>query len=119
MRCCCIETRDIIILRKIIDYCNRIQNNIDRFNGSVEAFSSDLLFQDACCMCVVQIGELVGQLSEDAKKKNTAIPWRAIKDTRNFYVHAYGSIDIPSVWDTITIDIPSLREACQELIKEV
>ena len=48
-------------------------------------------------MCVVQIGELVSQLSGEVKAQNKAIPWRIIKDTRNFYVHAYGSIDIPSV----------------------
>ena len=48
-------------------------------------------------MCVVQIGELVSQRSDEVKAQNKAIPWRIIKDTRNFYVHAYGSIDIPSV----------------------
>lgn len=67
-------------------------------------------------MCIVQIGELVGQLSEDTKKKNSSIPWRVIKDTRNFYVHAYGAIDIASVWETLTSDIPVLKQACEELI---
>jgi len=69
-------------------------------------------------MCVVQIGELVGLLSDEVKVRNTAVPWRAIKDTRNFYVHAYGSIDIFSVWETITTDIPALQEACIELMDE-
>ena len=59
-------------------------------------------------MCVVQIGELVGQLSEEVKRRNTAIPWRIIKDTRNFYVHAYGASDIPSVWDTLEHDNPDV-----------
>ena len=52
-------------------------------------------------MCVVQIGELVGQLSEEAKQKNRAIPWRAIQDTRNLYVHTYGTIDLQTVWNTL------------------
>ena len=67
-------------------------------------------------MCVVQIGELVGQLSDETKALNKSVQWRAIKDTRNFYVHAYGSIDLPSVWETITTDIPALREACIALL---
>ena len=46
-------------------------------------------------MCVVQIGELVSHLSPEMCAQNPAIPWRIIKDTRNFYVHAYGSIDVP------------------------
>ena len=74
------------------------------------------MFQDACCMCVVQIGELAGLLSEETKHKNRAIPWRIIKDTRNFYVHAYGAIDIPSVWDTLNEDIPALKSACEEIL---
>ena len=67
-------------------------------------------------MCVVQIGELVSQLSNEVKKRNTSIPWRVIKDTRNFYVHAYGSIDIPSVWDTLIHDIPALKTACEDIL---
>ena len=74
------------------------------------------MFQDACCMCVVQIGELVSQLSDEIKAANSAIPWRVIKDTRNFYVHAYGSIDIPSVWNTLVQDIPALRIACRDIL---
>ena len=69
-------------------------------------------------MCVVQIGELVSQLSDEVKRQNNSIPWRAIKDTRNFYVHSYGSIDVPSVWDTLANDIPNLKLACQELLRQ-
>lgn len=116
MRCCFIETRDRIILQKIILYCQRIHNNLERFHWDFAAFEQDTLFQDACCMCVVQIGELAGQLSEDAKMLAPSVPWRAIKDTRNFYVHAYGSIDLPSVWATLTEDIPALCEICHKLI---
>lgn len=67
-------------------------------------------------MCVVQIGELVSQLSDTVKQQNTSIPWRVIKDTRNFYVHSYGSIDVPSVWDTLLNDIPMLKKACEQIL---
>lgn len=67
-------------------------------------------------MCVIQLGELVSQLSEEIKQQNSAIPWCIIKDTRNFCVHAYGSIDIPSVWDTLNQDILSLKSACAKIL---
>jgi len=67
-------------------------------------------------MCVVQIGELVGELSDDAKALNPSIPWRIIKDTRNFYVHAYGAIDLSSVWETLINDIPMLKTACEKML---
>lgn len=67
-------------------------------------------------MCVVQIGELAAQLSDEVKSQNPSIPWRIIKDTRNFYVHAYGAIDISSVWDTLNEDIPGLKTACEKIL---
>ena len=41
------------------------------------SFETDYLFHDICCMCVVQIGELVGQLSDDVNKSSPSIPWHA------------------------------------------
>ena len=118
-RCCFIEPRDKIILEKIILYCQRIADNLKRNNCDFTLFESDYMFQDACCMCVVQIGELVSQLSDTVKQQNTSIPWWVIKDTRNFYVHAYGSIDIPSVWDTLLNDIPMLKAACEQILSHL
>ena len=109
------ERRDTILLKKIIDYCDRIRDNLERFQYSYEAFQTDHMFQDACCMCVVQIGELVSQLSDNTKAAAAYVPWRIIKDTRNFYVHAYGDIDVSSVWETLLNDIPALRKSCTEM----
>ena len=111
------DQRDKIILEKIVSYCKRIADNLSRYDHSYEAFVQDHMFQDACCMCVVQIGELVGQLSDETKQKNEAIPWRIIKDTRNFYVHAYGAIDLASVWGTLNEDIPGLQAACKSMLE--
>ena len=69
-------------------------------------------------MCVVQIGELVAQLSDEAKLTNKSVPWRVIKDTRKFYVHSYGAIDVASVWETLTQDLPSLRGACEKMLHQ-
>ena len=69
-------------------------------------------------MCIFQIGELAGQLSEDVKAQNSGIPWRTIKDTRNIYVHAYGAIDLPSVWETLMHDIPALKASCEKILNQ-
>ena len=68
-------------------------------------------------MCVVQIGELVAQLSEEAKQQNRAVPWRMIKDTRNFYVHSYGAIDLPAVWKTLCEYLPELKTVCLQILR--
>ena len=96
--------RDRLILQKIVLYCQRIADNLERYHHDFSAFEQDYLFQDA---------------SDDVKAQNKAIPWRIIKDTRNFYVHAYGAIDIPSVWDTLLHDIPALKTACEAILTHV
>lgn len=116
MRCCSIEARDERILKKIVAYCERIENNLERYHSDYDAFLSDTMFQDACCMCVIQIGESVGELSDAVKRENANVPWRVIKDTRNFYVHAYGAIDLPSVWETLLHDIPGLKASCKAIL---
>ena len=68
-------------------------------------------------MCVIQIGELVSELSDNAKSLDPSVPWQIIKDTRNFYVHAYGAIDLESVWETLISDIPALKTACEAMLK--
>jgi len=68
-------------------------------------------------MCVIQIGELVGELSDEAKALATDVPWRIIKDTRNFYVHAYGAIDLKSVWATLIDNLPQLKVSCEKMLQ--
>ena len=117
MRCCFIKTRDRKLIERIVKYYDRIDGNLSRFNNDFQTFLNDTMLQDACCMCVIQIGELVGELSEEVRAQNPSIPWRIIKDTRNFYVHAYGAIDLPSVWETLIGDIPALKAACEAMLK--
>ncbi len=116
--CCFIENRDIKILQKIIQYCDRAADNIKRFNADYSVFEQDVVLQDACCMCVIQIGELAGELSDEAKALAKDVPWRLIKDTRNFYVHAYGAIDLNSVWATLNDNLPQLKESCITMLKQ-
>lgn len=66
--------------------------------------------------CVVQIVKLGSQLSDEVKRQNSAIPWCVIKDTRNYYVHVYGAIDIPSVWKTLNHVIPTVKSACEAIL---
>jgi uncharacterized protein with HEPN domain len=110
--------RDMRIIRKIITYCDRIENNIKRYDNSFRDFCEDMLFQDACCMCVLQIGELAGSLSDETKERYATIPWRIIKDTRNVYVHAYGTIAPDVVWKSLQDDIPTLKAACVRILEE-
>ena len=105
--------RDQAALEDIVSYCERIREYLCRGGNTEEAFSQDLMVQDACCMCVIQIGELVNLLTEETKAGLSQIPWRLVKETRNFYVHNYGEISKVLVWNTLQESIPALEESCR------
>ncbi len=110
--------RDRAALEDILSYCERTQSYLNRSGNSPEAFRQDTMLQDACCMCIVQIGELVGLLSDEAKQAMPQIPWRSIKETRNFYVHNYGHINVSYVWATLREDLPQLMEVCAAMLSD-
>ena len=110
------NTRDEIVLKKIIQYADEISETISRFNLTLDSFTEDFVARNAISMCILQIGELVGKLSEEFKADNNAMPWREIKAMRNIAAHNYGEIDIDILWETATCDIPSLKEYCYKFI---
>ena len=70
-------------------------------------------------MCVLQIGELAGKLTEDFKDTYNEMPWREIKGLRNFVAHEYGNIDIAELWNTIQEDIPVLQSYCKKILLQI
>ena len=112
------QQRDRDIVEHIIRYCGRVESYLESLENSPDRFFKDLMCQDACCMCIAQIGELSGHLSDEYRKNHTELPWREIKDTRNFYVHNYGGINLEYVWNTATKDLPKLKQHCQKSLEE-
>lgn len=110
------NARDEIVLKKILQYADEIGATISRFNLTPESFTEDFVARNAISMCILQIGELVGKLSDGFNVENNAMPWREIKAMRNIAAHNYGEIDIDILWETATGDIPDLKEYCQKFI---
>ena len=48
--------RDKLILEKIVGYCRRIHDYLDSYHFDRDTFFNTPLLQDACAMCLVQIG---------------------------------------------------------------
>ena len=109
--------RDRDIVEHIIRYCDRTENYLNELGCSKENFLGNQMCQDACCMCIAQIGELSGHLSDEYKAAHSDLPWREIKDTRNYYVHNYGGVDLNYVWTTLTSDLPALKKSCQNSLE--
>jgi uncharacterized protein with HEPN domain len=73
------DRRDRSILQKIARYCDDIAEYSERFGKSLEALKSDRAYKDAAAMCILQIGELAGHLSDGFKITHPEMPWRLMK----------------------------------------
>lgn len=107
------------ILEKIIEYCLRISNSVERFGDSLDSFCKDYDFQNSVCMNILQIGELAGKLSSELKTEYPKMNWQAIRGMRNIFAHNYGSIDLERTWDTVKYDIPLLKSYCDKIIEDL
>ena len=108
--------RDKYILEKIIKYCCEADETVKRFGDSIEALRSDSIYKNAAAMCVLQIGELAGHLSDLVTQAYPEMPWRQIKAMRNIAAHGYEGFDVGILWQTLKADLPSLREYCEFII---
>ena len=107
--------RDISVLKHIIEYCDQIEQTVQRFGDDFELFDQDVIYRNAVSLCILQIGELVGILSDDFKQEHKDVPWMQIKKMRNIVAHRYGTVDTTIIWDVIKEDIPELSAYCSSL----
>ena len=111
-----ISSRDITISSKIVNFCEEIEKTIEYFGNDYNVFKNNSIYKNSISMCVLQIGELTGRLTEEFKSAYNEMPWREIKGLRNFVVHEYGNLDIAELWNTIQEDIPVLQNYCKKVL---
>ncbi len=110
------RNEDNLIIKKMLKYCNDINGLLARFDTDFDRYKTDIAFQYACNMCIIQIGELANRLSDEVRKNSQNIPWHAIVGMRNLHAHDYENIDLEIVWNTLLEDIPVLMKDLQKLL---
>jgi len=110
------RNKDMDAIKHIIMYCEQIHVIDNEFNNSKEKFLASIAYQNAICLSLLQIGELVSVLSEEFKKANSAIPWQKIKAFRNIVAHRYKLIDFNVVWNICLNDIPVFKDFCKTIL---
>lgn len=111
------KNKDVIVLKKILEYCNQVSEACDMFGNDYEKFVCVSVFQNACCMCILQIGELCKVISEELKNNEKKIPWREWCGIRDIFAHQYSNLDHQSAWDTIQNDLPVLKKEVERILK--
>ena len=86
-------------------------------NKSEFEFVNDQMLQDAVIRRFEIIGEASTKISEDVKNKNPGVQWRLMKGMRNKLIHEYFGVSAVTIYSTIKLDLPILKEQLENFVK--
>ena len=103
--------------------CEKILSEIgvarDLLRGiSEEDFLRDERTVRAVCMTLINIGELVKNLTSEWKDAHREIPWRAIAGMRDITAHKYQTLRKEDVYRTCAEDSPEFEKQLSRLMEE-
>ena len=84
-----------------------------------EDLDHDRMLALSLVKCIEIVGEAASHVSDDFCREHPEIPWRHIVGMRHRLIHAYYSVDMDRVWDTITDDLPPLLAALESMIESL
>ena len=108
---------NLLHLDSILECIDHVRKYIG--NMTAEELRLNEAVRDAVIFRVALIGEAASHLSDDLKDKYSHIPWSDIVGMRNILIHDYEGIDDVRVWDVITEHLGPLKEAAENMIKEL
>ncbi|MBR2674905.1 MAG: DUF86 domain-containing protein [Mogibacterium sp.] len=100
-------------------YLQKMKDNADFILEHMQDISQEELeatpvLLDSMMLRLVQISEDARNISDAFKTLNKEIPWTDIYGLRNRIVHDYGNVDLGIIYDTLTNDIPKIKEFLEE-----
>lgn len=98
------EHRDAIVLRKVLSEIGIAASLLG--DRTLTAFLEDEMCKRAVCMTVINIGELVKNLSDDVRQAHPQVPWKAIAGFRDVAAHKYQTLRMEDVYETVVSDTP-------------
>ena len=82
------------------------------------AFERDERTVEAVCFALVVIGEAASHVPDEVQATAPQIPWRKMKAMRNIAAHEYFGLDLATVWQTATVDVPALKPLLETLLAQ-
>ena len=110
------EHRDTIILKKVMSEISIAQKMLGK--SSYAEFESNELLKRAICMTVINIGELVKNLSDEFRLNHRAVPWKEIAGFRDIAAHKYQTLRMEDVYETVTADFPALYSQLEDILTQ-
>ncbi|MDR0501649.1 MAG: DUF86 domain-containing protein [Coriobacteriales bacterium] len=101
-----INERDFNRFADALEYAELAYNDI--YDIRYNEFISNKQLIDATIRRVEIVGEALGHISEETKKRYPEVPYTTAKNMRNILTHAYSTIRLEDVYETVIKNFPNL-----------
>ena len=108
------EHRDRQILQKVVSEIAIAQEMMG--DRTPEQFSHNEMLTRAVCMTVINIGELVKNLTDETRQNYPQVPWKAIAGFRDIAAHKYQTLRREDVYETVVTDFPALKAQIEAML---
>jgi uncharacterized protein with HEPN domain len=106
------------------DNCQRLRHMLDAAEEVMEFTAgktyddllADRALQHICLHCLQIMGEAANSIEPDFRDAHAEIPWRPIIAMRHRLIHGYFDVELSIVWDTVTLNIPTLLPHLRALL---
>ena len=75
----------------------------------LETFLEDEKLKRAVSMAVINVGELVKNISEELRQEYTYIPWKAMAGIRDIAAHRYLTLRMEDVYNTMSKEFIEIK----------
>ena len=108
------QHRDKIILQKILSEIDIAFEMLG--NTELDEFLSDEKLKRAIGMTVINIGELVKNISDEMRANHREVPWKAVAGIRDITAHRYQTLRMEDVYNTVKMDFSDLKEKLKAIL---
>ena len=103
--------------------CIKILSEIAVADQLIEGYSVEDFVQDertarAVSMTLINIGELVKNLTPEFRMAHPETPWRAISGMRDITAHKYQTLHKEDVYNTCTVELCVLKTQLDQLLRD-
>jgi len=106
--------RDYVILQKISSELNIAKVMLG--DETLDQFEEDEKTKRAICMTVINIGELVKNITEPTRMKYKEVPWKYAAGFRDIAAHKYQTLRMGDVYSTVVNDFPALLSQISDIL---
>ena len=108
------DKSDVVRLRHMLDAAREAQSFV--VGKSKEDLVEGRMLVLALLKDIEILGEAANKVSEPTREKLPNIPWHQIIGMRNHLIHGYFDVNLDVVWETVTMELPTLYDELEKII---